>query len=157
MKEVRVQDAGTGIIINLLCCDTGFCIEGKKIENQICFFPSEAESSIKFRCLKCGQTGEICYSDGIYELMLPGLRICYDTQGGKICLSGRCHCQNNALRDDFTKKTCGEHCVEATQPGRYPFSCPCRVTYIVFVREDHFHIRTDGECPMLAIKQSEKK
>lgn len=154
MKEVRIEEDVNrgGIIVNLLCCDHGFCVNGKSVNGQINFFPTEEEPSITFCCPRCKKSGEISYSDGVYEIIIPGLKISY-VLGELICVSGKCHCQNNCLKDDFTKKTCDEHCVRSCKEGVYTFSCPCNRTHVLIVRKDHFHVCSHGECPVLS-KQS---
>lgn len=167
MEEVRVEDIeGGGIRVNLRCCGYGkFCTDNGEIDDQVCFIPTEQleqDISQKIHCSKCKQYCEIYYSDGCYGIQLPGLTIVYNP-GKEICLAGRCDCQNNALKDDFTQKICDSHYVDSQKPGEYTFSCPCGKTR-VFVREGdrfhkggHFHICREGTCPILSPKQREKQ
>lgn len=157
MKEIRVSDIeGGGINIVLRCCGGKFCTENRVTIGQIHFVPSEQNLSQRIACLKCKRWCEVSYSEGFYSITIPGLEIIYEGQGKEICLSGRCYCQNNALRDDFTKEIRDTHCVDSQRTGEYAFSCPCNRTHILIIRDNHFHVCTEGECPTLTAKQSEE-
>jgi hypothetical protein len=160
MKEIRVEDNKEGgINLNLRCCGEKFCTNNEIIDGQFCFIPKQQQDmSQKICCIRCRQLCEISYDDGFYVIQLPGLLIVYNQgkKGKEICVSGYCDCQNNTLSDDFTKKRCKDHCVDSRVPGIYTFSCPCNRTHIVIVREDHFHVCSKGECPVLSAQQSKK-
>ena len=168
MKEIRVadvkkgnpeQNVKNGIVATFRCCDHGFHVNGRSIESEVIFFPTEEESPLKVRCQKCKQCAEISYNDkdGTYEIRLPPeIKISY-IPGKFILVSGHCQCQNCCLRDCFTNNVYLEHCVECQQVGEYAWVCICNKTHVLLDRGDHFHVCEKKEQPVLSSKQSEQQ
>ena len=164
MKEVRIEDAEgplgqAGINIAIRCCGGKFQAGNGIVLNpsQSCFVPADQDDCIYFCCLQCGQFCRASTRDGFYCIDLPGLEIVYN--GQEICVYGNCDCQNCYLRDVYTNNTSEGHCVDSHLEGEYEFKCPCGRTYIVIVRgkDKHFHVLTEGECPVLTSKQRKQE
>lgn len=157
MKEVRIEDLEDGgILIAFRCCpDSQFCQDHRIFTGPFRFIPTNIESSGRIHCMHCKRCCEVSYTEGFYDLQLPGLSIIYNP-GKQICISGCCHCQNNWLKDDYTGKLLETHYVDSHQEGEYTFSCPCKKTQIL-VREGHFHICLNGNEATLSSEQGKKE